>query len=69
MPPLGPAVPTVAATDRYVYVLRGNQLYSFDAKTLREVAKVTLEAPPGPPRPADAPPGGPPRPERARGER
>lgn len=43
-PPLDP-VPVVAATDRYVYVLRGDTLTSFDARTLRQVARVTLPAP------------------------
>jgi hypothetical protein len=37
--------PSLTATDRYVYVLRGNTLYSFDARTLRQVGKTTLEPP------------------------
>jgi hypothetical protein len=45
-PGFAPMVPTISATDHYVYVLRGNRLYAFDAKTLKEVAKTTLGAPP-----------------------
>jgi hypothetical protein len=50
----------ITATERYVYVLRGRTLYSFDARTLREVARVDLrdEAPgaPGTPRAPGAAP-------------
>src|SRR5262249_51023224 len=57
-----PAPPTsMTATSQYVYVLRGNTLYSFDARTLRPMGRTTIEAPrpgpndrvPAPPPPAD----------------
>jgi hypothetical protein len=41
--PVGPLSTAMAATDRYVYVLRGNTLYAFDARTLRQAATTTLE--------------------------
>jgi hypothetical protein len=38
----GGSAAAITATERYVYVLRGRMLYSFDARTLREVARVEL---------------------------
>jgi hypothetical protein len=47
--PMGPLSTSMAATDQYVYVLRGNTLYAFDAKTLRQTGSVNLEPPRTPP--------------------
>jgi hypothetical protein len=57
---------SMTATSTAVYVLRGNTLYSFDARTLRPIAKADLPMPEGRPgggpggRPGGAPgaPGG-----------
>lgn len=42
MPMFGPPV-AICATADYVYVVRGNTLYQFEAKELRLLKKVTLE--------------------------
>ena len=60
MPMMGGAS-QIAATPTTVYVLRGNTLYSFDARTLRPMGRTTIEPPrphtddrlPAPPPPAD----------------
>jgi hypothetical protein len=44
-PGFAPFAPTISATEKYVYVLRGNRLYAFDGKTLKEVSRTTLDAP------------------------
>jgi hypothetical protein len=55
--PVGPLSTAMAATDRYVYVLRGNTLYAFDARTLRQAASTTLEPPATPARDRQPRPG------------
>src|SRR4051794_2396367 len=40
--------PQVAATDRFVYVLRGDQLFSFDASSLKQTGQTMLPMPPMP---------------------
>lgn len=43
-----PAPPAMTATDRHVYVLRGNTLYQFDVNGLKLVGQAQLpEMPPG----------------------
>ena len=41
------AAPVMTATERFVYVLRGNTLYQFDANGLRLVAQTELPLPAG----------------------
>ena len=44
-------MPAIAATESYVYVVQGNTLYQFSAKTLKQVKKTQLEkTSPMPPR-------------------
>ena len=47
----------IYANDKYVYVVRGNVLYQFDAETLQLKNRVILQdvVPPPPPQPAPAP--------------
>jgi hypothetical protein len=40
------AAPVMVATSEYVYILRGNTLYQFSAKDLKQLNKVTLEEEP-----------------------
>gem|GEM_PF-1623676 len=58
MPWFGAALPVaIYANDKYVYVVRGNVLYQFDAETLQLKNRVILQdvVPPPPPQPAPAP--------------
>jgi hypothetical protein len=54
--------PAMTATGNAVYVLRGNMLYAFDAKDLRQLAKTEL---PRPEMPQGFPGGGRPEPRGA----
>lgn len=47
---MGPA-PSITATDKYVYILRGDQLLQYSADGLKLVAKTTLPRPEGQPQP------------------
>jgi hypothetical protein len=49
--PLGPVPDMMTANDRYVYVLRGDVLYQFDARDLKLLRQVRLPERPGPERP------------------
>ena len=44
MPMMGGGTSAIAATAEYVYVVQGNTLYQFSAKTLKQVNKAELSA-------------------------